>query len=808
MNKKLISLLTMAVFISSLSGSISVKAATSGTDESSKKWNEQKTSYGYYVTNKGGKALGYSADSGVKLLFDKGFAFKDLNKNRKLDNYEDWRLNDEERAKDLASKLSVDQIAGLMLYSPHQWEVGEKLSDELKGYVKDSGVRAVLNAADQASVKDTVKWSNALQAYAEAIDFGIPVNVSSDPRSTAKADGVYVKGTEGGISRWPSNLGIAATFSEDTARRFGKVSSTEFRMLGINTALAPQVDLATDPRWTRFNGTFGEDPALSRDLTKALIEGMQSAYDGQGKDLGWGENSVNAMIKHWPGDGVGESGRESHTQTGKYAVYPGNQFETQLIPFVDGGLKLDSKTGCSSSVMSSYSIAWSNDGSLGEKVGSAYSKYKITQLLRDKYGYDGVICTDWFVTSNMNEPFGTPWGMEDKSIEERHYKALMAGVDQFGGDSEKEPVIAAYNMGVKEHGEKFMRNRFETSAVRLLKNIFHIGLFENPYVDMDAAVKTVGNAEYMNEGFNAQVKSVVMLKNQNNVISPKNALASKPTVYIPMVFTPVVEPSFPGVEYSPAKWSLPVNKDCALKYFNVVTDTISPKLSGKDKDGNPMLTEKDIIRLSKEEIRKCDYVLPVINSPRNAGTQFIGYGYNKQDGYIPISLQYGKYTADSSSVRKQSIAGNAGENRSYFGKTAKIENSVDLESLLYGANAVKGTNIPVIAIVRADNPMVFSEVEPNVDGILMGFGVSDQAYYEIITGKAEPSGLLPMQMPLNMDEVEKQCEDVPRDMSCYKDSQGNRYDFAFGLNWSGVIKDNRTKKYDVQALKKPTNMGK
>jgi len=796
-NKAVVLLLTIALII----GSYVESAAAS------KKWSEQKTNFGYnLVTNNGGTALGYSPESGVKLLFIDGFAFKDLNRNGKLDIYEDWRLTPEERARDLASQLSIDQISGLMLYSAHQFKLEDKVTDKQKKFLKEDGVRSVLNADDQASIETTVKWNNSMQAYVEALDFGIPVNTSSDPRSTATTpDGVYIKGTGGGISKWPSNLGIAATFDPGIAKKFGKIYATEFRMLGISTGLSPQIDLATDPRWGRDSGTFGEDPALSRDLAKATIEGIQSTYDSTGKDLGWGKNSINAMMKHWPGDGVGEGGREAHSQTGKYAVYPGENFQAQLIPFVDGGLKLDSKTRVSSAIMSSYSIAWSNNGALGDKVGSAFSNFKITELLRKKYGYDGVICTDWCVTNSRNmPPISTAWGLEDGyTVEERHYKAIMAGVDQFGGNNDKKPIIAAYNIGVKEHDEEYMKNRFKASAVRLLRNIFQLGLFENPYVAIDKALATVGNSEYMAEGYNAQLKSIVMLKNKNSVISAKNAKLAKPTVYIPMIFRPVIENKVFNV-YSPANWSLPVNINVAQKYFNVITDTVSPSLSGKDKDGNPMATEKDIIRLAKEEIQKCDYVMPVIDSPRNSGNLFDGYGYNKEDGYIPISLQYGEYIANSGNVRKQSIAANEGENRSYFGKKSKMVNALDLDGVLYGADAAKETNIPVITIIRANNPMVFSEFEAKVDGIIIGFGVSDQAYFDILTGKAEPSGLLPMQMPLSMDEVEKQYEDVPRDLKCYTDSEDHIYDFAYGLNWSGIIKDSRYKKYNVPVLKTPT----
>ena len=249
---------------------------------------------------------------------------------------------------------------------------------------------------------------------------------------------------------------------------------------------------------------------------------------------GWGYNSVNAMVKHWPGGGSGEGGRDAHYGFGKYAVYPGNNFEQHFIPFTKGAFKLNGKTGMASAVMPYYTISYNQDKKNHENVANNYNSYIITDLLRKKYKYDGVVCTDWLVTGDETavDVFitGKPWGVEKLSIAERHYKILMAGVDQFGGNNDAGPVIEAYNMGVKEHGEKFMRARFEKSAVRLLKNIFRTGLFENPYTDPEMAKNTVGKAEFMKAGYDAQLKSMVLLKNKEQCIAPakkQNRVCSK-----------------------------------------------------------------------------------------------------------------------------------------------------------------------------------------------------------------------------------------------------------------------------------------
>lgn len=752
----------------------------------------------YKITNSGGPVLGYSPKSGVKILNVGGKLFKDLNRNGKLDKYEDWRLTPQQRAEDLAKQVSIEQIAGLMLYSAHQRNLSPELNEEQKTMLGVDNVRTVLNADTSATVEITAKWNNAMQEYAETLPLGIPANTSSDPRNDARANGVYLASVKDNVSRWPNNLGLAATFDTEIARDFAQTCAKEYRYLGIGTGLSPQIDLATDPRWPRNYGTFGEDPKLSHDMAAATIYGNQETIIN-GTDTGWGRFSINAMMKHFPGDGVGEGGREGHSKYGKFGVYPGNALNTQLIPF-EGAMQNGGKAGMPSAVMMSYSIAWTDDGKYGDLVGSAYSKYKI-DLLRNKYKYDGVICTDWCVTWDASKYLSMAWGVEDKTEDERHYMALMAGVDQFGGNQDKKPVLAAYEMGVKEHGKSFMDKRFRASAVRLLRNIFQLGLFENPYLDVAESVREVGNAQDLAKGFNAQLKSIVMLKNKNNVIRSNGYTSKKPTVYIPMIYRPEIEvKAFKS--YSPATWFCPVDMDVASRYFNVITDKVKP-LTGKDRDGKPMATINDIERLSPTEVAKVDFIMPVIDNPTNKGNQFDGFYDQVNNQYVPMSLQYKPYTANSSAVRRHSLAHEPGEDRSYFGKTANIINATDFESVNYArtcAMMATNKNIPVITVVHALSPMIFAEIEPLTDAILVGYGVSDAAYFDIVTGKAEPNGLLPMQQPRDMITVEEQKEDVPRDMIAYTDSEGNTYDFAFGMNWRGVINDSRTAKYKVPAI--------
>jgi len=754
------------------------------TLSSCKKWSETGTGSLRIVTNEGGQTLGYDTTSGVKILTVSGLAFKDLNKDGKLDIYEDWRVSADERAKDLATKLSIEQIAGLMLYSAHQaipaggtrfgastyngkpfaesGAMPSDLSDQQKKFLTNDNLRHVL-VTNFKSPEVAATWNNNVQALCEGIAYGIPANNSSDPRHRSVSDAEYNIGSAGQISMWPGSLGMAATFDPAAVKRFGQVAAIEYRALGISTALSPQIDLGTEPRWSRISGTFGENPQLSADMARAYVDGFQTSLNEKAISGGWGYTSVNTMVKHWPGGGPEEGGRDAHFSYGKYAVYPGNNLADHLIPFTEGAFKLEGETKMASAVMPYYTISTGIDNVNNENVGNSFNKYIINDLLRGKYNFDGVVCTDWGVTKDVTaiDGFGTtPWGAETLSVAERHYKIIMAGVDQFGGNNDAGPVIEAYQMGVKEHGEQFMRARMEQSAVRLLKNIFRVGLFENPYLNVDETKNIVGNEGFMKDGYEAQLKSVVMVKNQNKTLP----VAKQKTVYIPKRLTAAARSMFG--EPTPASLNYPINIEIVKKYFNV-TD-------------NPA---------------EADFALVVIRSP-NAGT-----GYDPADvkkggtGYVPVSLQYKPYKAIE--ARDPSLAGGDPlekfTNRTYKGKSVITSNEADLNLVLDAKKAMKGK--PVIVSVAVSKPMIFSEFEKEANAIILSFEVQDQAILDIVSGVAEPSGLLPLQMPADMKTVESQKEDVPFDMTCHTDSEGNVYDFGFGLNWNGIIKDARTEKY-------------
>lgn len=731
-----------------------------------------------FLSQPGGRDLSWSEESGVTLLERDGLFFKDLARAGELVPYEDWRLDDWTRAKDLASRLSLEEIAGLMLYSPHQSVPGNRmpfvgtyqgksfeesgceahaLSDQQKEFLRREHIRHVL----VTGVKDAAtaaRWSNELQKMAESLPFGIPVNLSTDPRNGARNDSSVEFRTSGeDVSKWPEGVGFAACFDPEVVRQFAEDASREYRALGICTALGPQIDLCTEPRWMRFIDTLGMDTEASKKMVKAYCDGMQTTK----ATGGWGKESVNTMVKHWPGGGTGEGGRDAHYAFGQYAVYPGNNAAEHRKPFTEAAFQLEGGTGAAAAVMPYYTVSWNYDTRYGENVGNSYSRYIIKDLLREKYGYQGVVCTDWGITADPNptiEGFGSRcYHMEDKTEAERHLTAIMNGVDQFGGNSAIAPILEAYEIGCREYGAEAMRQRMELSAARLLKNIFQCGLFEDPYLNPEESARIVGCAEFVRHGMEAQHKSVVLLKNRNRCLPLKKGLK----LYIPRRH---IRESLGFMRWKqPARDIDPVTEPLISRYGTRV-----------------------------ETPEEADAAIVFVESPscNCYSVEDVAAGGN---GYLPITLQYRPYTAQD--ARPVSIAGGDFRenftNRSYRGKTNTAYNEQDLDNIL-DTRRKMGTK-PVIVCASIRNPMVMGEFEAQADGIVAEFGVSTQAVLDIVFGDYAPTGRLPMQLPKDMATVERHREDVAFDLEPYEDECGNRYDYGFGLHDSGESGDTNRK---------------
>jgi beta-glucosidase len=446
------------------------------------------------------------AGSEVKTLSIDRFTFRDLNKNGSLDIYEDNRQPISARINDLIAQMTVDEKAGLMFISPigikKDGSVAEKpyLSNPLSLVVPGTSTLLYskkmnhFNLGGDAGKKQLAEWCNRLQKMAERTRLGIPVTLATDPKNHFSINPLTAS-LIGDFSLFPEPLGFAAIGDSLLTQQFADMARQEYIAVGIHVALHPMADLATEPRWGRINGTFGEDARLSAKLTYAYIKGFQ------GDSLS--SASVACMTKHFSGGGPQKEGIDPHFPIARGQVYPGKNFNYHLIPF-EAALRAGT-----AEIMPYYGVPMDQTS---ENVGFAFNKDIITGLLRKKYKFEGVVCTDWGVISDTKILGFTflparAHGMENASMEERMLKVINAGVDQFGGEFIPEMLVKLVQNG------NITESRLDSSVRRLLRVKFRLGLFDNPYVDPAAAEKIVGNTDFMKAGELAQRKSIVLLKN-------------------------------------------------------------------------------------------------------------------------------------------------------------------------------------------------------------------------------------------------------------------------------------------------------
>lgn len=435
-----------------------------------------------------------------------GLQFKDLNKNGVLDPYEDWRLPVDVRVEDLLSQMTLEEKVGQMFHPniargtliTNELPVEEVVERKI-GYLLNNGI---------AEPAVFAWWSNAVQELAEGTRLGIPILFSTDPRHGAVLAG-HVTGTQY-FSGWPKRegfLGMGATRDVELTQKYGEVVAAEYRAVGLHMLLGPIVDVMTEPRWGRNGETWGEDAELTATLASAFIRGAQ------GEELG--PTSIATMPKHWPGSGPHDDG------AGRWFAYPGDNFEYHLKPFVAAF-----EAGAPSTMCYYSGIPFADNCAV------CYSEY-LYNLLYNELGFsDVIVCTDWGVISRVG-PLRED--LAQLEVKDRYLLAINAGVDQFGGESDPSLVIELVNEG------KVSEERIDQSVRKLLKLKFQLGLFEDPYVDPAKAQEVVGSAEFKALGYQAQLESVVLLKNDGVLPLPEAVLdvsagqisARRPKVYAP-----------------------------------------------------------------------------------------------------------------------------------------------------------------------------------------------------------------------------------------------------------------------------------
>jgi beta-glucosidase len=612
----------------------------------------------------------------VKTLTIDGFAFRDLNKNGKLDVYEDIRQPREARVEDLLSQMNLEEKAGTMFIPPISMRKDGSLSE--KPFLGDpfsfaaKGTSLFLfgkkinhfNIFGGTGKKQMAEWYNRLQKLAERTRLGIPVSIASDPRNHFSTS-ILTAAFTGDFSLFPEPLGLAAIGDSLLTARFADIARQEYTAVGIRIALHPMADLATEPRWGRINGTFGEDAKLSAKLIYAYIKGFQ------GDSLS--PSSVACMTKHFSGGGPQKEGIDPHFPVSKGQVYPGNNFKYHLIPF-----EAAFRAG-TAEIMPYYGIPM---GQTDENLGFSFNKAMITGLLRNQYNFDGVVCTDWGLITDI-KLFGImilparARGMEKASQEERMLKIINASVDQFGGEMIPEMLIKLVKEG------KVTESRLDISVRRLLRVKFELGLFDNPFVDVANAEKIIGNPEFKAVGETAMRKSIVLLKNETTEKGAILPLKQGSKIYIK------------GIDRAKAG------------KFGVVVE-------------KPEQSDFAIIRIKAP-------------SQHLKGTGLMGRFIRGGD------LDY------------------------------KEKEKAEILSLL--------NKVSTIVDIYLDRPAVIPEIASASKGLLANFGATDEALLDIVFGKFNPQGKLPVEMPSTMEAVRNQMEDVPYD------SLNPLFPFGFGLNY-------------------------
>ncbi|KAH9430561.1 hypothetical protein MCOR02_007895 [Pyricularia oryzae] len=422
--------------------------------------------------------------------------------------YKNSSYSVDERVEDLIKRMTIEEKAGQLF---HFMVSQGPLNDSTRGNSTDTMVAKMLLShfnlsGDLVDAKETAKFINEVQQLALQTRLGIPVTISSDPRHSF-TENLGTGFRAGAFSEWPESLGLAAIRDPSLVRKFAEVAREEYLAVGIRAALHPQVDLATEPRWARLGNTWGENATLTSELLVEYIKGFQ------GEEIG--PRSVTTVTKHFPGGGPMENGEDSHFVYGKNQTYPGNNFDYHLIPF-----KAAIAAGARQ-MMPYYSRPI---GTKYDPVGFSFNKQIVTGLLREELGFEGIVVSDWgLITDGVILGQDMParaWGVEHLSELERAAMVLNAGVDQFGGEQRPELIVQLVKEGT------ISEERIDVSVRRLMREKFLLGLFDNPFVDPEAAAKLVGTEEYLRLGKDAQRRAYTLLTNKDEILPLKNTDAA------------------------------------------------------------------------------------------------------------------------------------------------------------------------------------------------------------------------------------------------------------------------------------------
>ena len=713
-----------------------------------------------------------------------GLYFKDIDGSGKVSAVNDWRLSAEERAAAYVKLLTVDEKIGQLFIS--DWRMGPKYpSPRLAGHVMVPDESACVDEAEvhqktifgeqhlpgtstlikdwfarhtivreNAQPDDMADYLNQLQAIAEECERFVPVSVASNSRNE-NGEIVFGMNDAGGVfPTWPGTLGIAAAVKGsgiEVADQWAEATRHSWEACNLRKGYMYMADCMSDPRWQRSYGTFGEDPALICQVMEHIIPRIQ------GSEAGVTDTGVAVTTKHFPGGGARENGFDPHYAAGQWNVYatPGSLQKYHMPGFVSAVSKN------TSSIMPYYSKPAAAKSAvqqdcLGNDVrfdpyGFAYNRVFIHDILRGQMGFKGYINSDTGIVHNMK------WGVEMLDEPERiGFAVNNAGVDVISGLFDNEFGRQAYDRatngyydthtlpeGITPDMVTLNDEVLDRAVGRTLTEMFRLGMFENTYRDPENAKKVCANEADWANADRAHRQSVVLLKNDGTL--PLKAEGKK--------------------VYAEAFHKNPKQGEAATAALK------------------EMLGEVKLV----EDYNEADIAILFVNP--SSGDYFTATA-----GYLELDICEGKEVANVDDFCRPMVETHLETTLTGTHRIAEIAAAVHNN----GGKVIANINFPLAWLV--------GNVERNVDCLTAGFETYPAATLDVIFGRFDPTGKLPITLPrgdavlaVNPEGVCISPNDVPgydkdqympaelKDENgkayAYRDTAGNYYELNFGLSY-------------------------
>ena len=742
--------------------------------------------------NENGPTIGVTT---CGVIVKDGLYFKDMDNDGILSPYEDWRLDDEVRAADMVKHLPLKQQAGLVLNT--LWNTPMSLTREgakdengnlvpakiFKQYDPTEPEPKGILPGVSMRVDDTDILEKKLAAGVYRGEMRAEAGMAALYHNLA-TQYVEYEACQGGVAipyslhtnpiniGYPDFLGMgAAVMGDGNFDLVYEMADTDRKMMaacGLNIMYGPQVDVSTDPRWPRNSGTYGERPEITAGITRELVRGYQNGEDGLK------EGAIALTVKHFPGDGPAENGFEPHLPIGQWRLYPteGSMEKYHLPPFQAA---FDMKA---SSIMPDYSRVGTDGRSVPqyykgkrtstEEVPSTYSKELITDLARDVMGFEGYVNSDSGITSVQI------YGVEHLSVPERYAKAISAGTDVIGGNSDSDNIVKAVENGF------LPREDLDRANYRRLLSLFKQKRVDNPYLDPDEAdrVRAENFEGAKKAAYKACQKEVVLAKNHDGVLP----MAKGKKVYVAV---------FSG-ENAGA----------------IIAQMMGAGIAGEDNDEKLRKQLQALLAAKGYEIvesaEECDYCYLHV-WPQQNNIVFV------QRSMPVIELVDGLMHEEREVNKSQKKTGNK----------IPIYTLRGVDTIPQLAETVHKNGGKVIATCVVCNPWILDKLEPYVDGLTFQYTVSPVAMgnalgaqMDVLSGEFNPTGKMSLTMVSSPEVIaitEKEIDGVIREVCAspndvpgydkdqyidpailakvkggsyaYCDADGNYYRSGFGLRY-------------------------